>query len=87
MLWSGKKKITNEMPHECRVTHVLWVIWDEEFDGGIHFLKFGLRNCQCQVIPVQIRSDLKIQNFLTRPCLSCLVLPQDPKNVFFTYGN
>ena len=30
-------KVTNEMLHECRVTNVLWVIWDVEFDGDIHF--------------------------------------------------
>ena len=65
-------KVTNEMLHECRVTHVLWVIRDVEFDGGIHFFKFGLRKCQCQVTLGQIRSDFKIQNFLTKSCLAYL---------------
>ena len=23
--------------HECRATHVLWVIWDAKIDGNIHF--------------------------------------------------
>ena len=32
-------KVTNEMLHECRVTHVLWVICDVEFDGIVLFLK------------------------------------------------
>ena len=31
-------KVTNEMLYDCRVTHVLWVIWDVEFDDGILFL-------------------------------------------------
>ena len=31
-------KVTNEMLYECHVTHVARVIWDVEFDGGIHFL-------------------------------------------------
>ena len=26
---------------ECRATHVLWVIWDVEFDGGIFYLTRG----------------------------------------------
>ena len=26
-----------KMLHECRAKHVLWIIWDAEFDGGIHF--------------------------------------------------
>ena len=37
-------KVTNEMLHECRVTHVLWVIRDVEFDGGIHFLSLASGN-------------------------------------------
>ena len=26
-----------KMLHECRATHVLWVDWDAEIDGGIYF--------------------------------------------------
>ena len=26
-----------QMLHEFRVAHVFWVIWDTEFDGGMHF--------------------------------------------------
>ena len=26
-----------EMLHVCRATHVLWVICNEEYDGGIYF--------------------------------------------------
>ena len=25
-----------KMLHECRAAHVLWVIWNAAFDGGIH---------------------------------------------------
>ena len=52
------------MLHECRVAHVLWVIWDVEFDGGIPFLKFGLRKCQCPVKLGQISQILKFKIFL-----------------------
>ena len=27
-----------EMGHECRVTYVLWVIWDVDFGDGYYFL-------------------------------------------------
>ena len=37
-------EVTNEMLHECRVTHVVWVIWDVEFDSGIHFLSLASEN-------------------------------------------
>ena len=26
-----------KMLHKCGATHVLWVIWDAEFNGGIPF--------------------------------------------------
>ena len=32
-----------------------------------------------------IRSSLKIENCLTKSCLFCLALPQDPKNVIYFY--
>ena len=32
----SSNKVTNKMMHECRVTHIVWVIRDVEFDGGIH---------------------------------------------------
>ena len=41
--------------HECHVTHVLWVIWDAEFDSGFIF-KCELRKGQCQIKLGQIRS-------------------------------
>ena len=28
------------MLQECHATHVLWVIWEVEFDDGVHF-----KNC------------------------------------------
>ena len=36
--------------HECRATHVLWVILDVEFDDGIHFFFDPSKGQgQCQV--------------------------------------
>ena len=37
-------KVTNEILHECRMTHVLWVICDVEFDGSIPFLSLASGN-------------------------------------------
>ena len=51
------------MLHECRVTHVLWAIWDVEFDGVFIFFKLGPRKCLCQIKLGQIRSDFKTQKF------------------------
>ena len=28
-----------KMLQQCRATHILWVIWNVEFDSGIHFFK------------------------------------------------
>ena len=52
-------------------THVLWVIWDAEFDGGIHFY-ISPRKGQVQVKPGQIRSNSQIQNFLTKTHVFCV---------------
>ena len=70
----------------CRATHVCWVIWGAEFDADIHFYiwteewspsgqKFG-----------QVRSNFKVQNVLTKICLSCAVLYKDSKNVIHFLG-
>ena len=73
------------MLSKCRVTHVLWVIWDAEFDGDIHFLKFGPRKGQLKVKLGQNRANFKIQIFLTKINLSCAVVSQDSKNVTCFY--
>ena len=72
------------MLHECHVTHVLWVIWDTEFDDNIHS-KFDPRKGQYQVKLGQIRWNIQIQNFLTETSLSCPVLAQDSRNVIYCY--
>ena len=66
----------------CRATHVLFVIYDAEFDGDTHFEIYP-RIGQLQVKLGQICSNFKIQNFLTKLCLSCAVLSQDSKNVIY----
>ena len=43
--------------------------------------KFDPRKGQLQVKLGQIKSNFKIQNFLTKTCLSCAVLSQDSNNV------
>ena len=48
------------MLFQCRATHVLWVIWDAEFDGSIDF-KFDHRKDKVQVKLGKIRSNSKIQ--------------------------
>ena len=45
--------------------------------------KFDLKKGQLQVKLGQIRSNFKIQNFLTKLWLSCADLSQDSKNVIF----
>ena len=75
------------MLFKCRATHVLWVIWDAEFDGDTHF-KFDPRKVQLQVKLGQIWSNFKFQNFITKACLSCADLSQDSKMSFiFMYDN
>ena len=44
---------------------------------------FDPRNGQLQVKLGQIRSNFKIQNFLTKICPSCADLSQDSKNVIY----
>ena len=45
--------------------------------------KFDPRKGQLEVKLGQIRSNSKIQNFLTKICLSCADLYQDSKNVIY----
>ena len=47
--------------------------------------KFDPRKGEFQVKLGEIRSDFKTQNFLTKTCLSCTVLPQYSTNVFYFY--
>ena len=78
---SGQIGRQMKMLHECRASHVLWVIWDIEVDGGIHFL-FKPREGQAQG---QIRLNFKIQKLLTKTCASCLVLPPNSRDVIYFY--
>ena len=68
------------MLHECRATHVFWVIWDAEFDGDIHFWIWPKKRSMSGQTRTK-RSHFQIQNLLTKPCLYCLVLCQDSKNL------
>ena len=67
-----------------RATYVLWVILDAEFDGDTHF-KFDQRKGQLLVKLGQIRSNLKIQNFLTLICLYWADFSPDSKNAIYFY--
>ena len=44
-----------EMLHKYRATHVLWVVWDVEFDGDI-----DLRKGQCRIKVSEIGSNFQI---------------------------
>ena len=67
---------------KCRATHVLWVISDAEFHGDIHFKAWPEeRSISGQTRVKKVR--FKIQNFLTKVCLSCEVWSQDSKNVIY----
>ena len=48
-------------------------------------LKFDPRKGHIQVKLGQIRSYFKIQNILTKMCLSCVDLSQDSKSVIYFY--
>ena len=52
----GQVKLGHQikMLHECCATHVVWVIWEAEFDGDI-ISKLYSRKRQCQVKLGQIR--------------------------------
>ena len=61
------------------VTHVLWVIFDVEFDRSIHFqVQLTLRSRSGQ-----IRLTRQTQNFHSAACLYCQVLPRDSKNYIY----
>ena len=63
-----------KMGYECSEITVLWIIWDVEFDGGIHFRIWPEERLG------QTRSDLKKdQNFIARTCLSFPILSPDYK--------
>ena len=71
-----------KMLHVCRAAHVLWVIWNAEYDGGIH-LRLDLRKGQYKVKLGQKSSNFHNQNCHLKTCLSCPVLSQDSRNVIF----
>ena len=73
------------MLHECRATHVICVIWDAEDDGNIPLLNLTEVNVDFRSISGQIRSNIKIQKFLTKTYKSYPVLCHDTKNVIFYY--
>ena len=81
---SGQTRWRNLNVFKCRATYVLWVIWDAEFDGDTH-LKYNPRKGQFQVKIGKIRSNFKIQNFLTKTCLSYAELSQNLKNIIYFY--
>ena len=55
------KKVAEKMLHEFYVTHILWVIWEVEYECGIYFLicqeetssqvKFG-QILECKILPM-----------------------------------
>ena len=67
--------------------NVVWHMLYESFGTWklmVAFIfKFGLRKGQCQAKLDQISSIFQMQHFLTKTCLSCPVLSQDSKNVYF----
>ena len=82
-LRSGQIRSPNQMLHESRETHVLWVNRDAEFDGDINF---GIwpKEGQRHVKPGQTRSNIQIQNFIAKnaglvqfclriPCMSFIL--------------
>ena len=52
---------------ECRAMHVSWVVWDEEFDGGIHF-GWTPRKCHGHLNET-FQSSLQKHTYLIRFCL------------------
>ena len=49
------------------------------------FFKFDPRKGQIEVKLGQIRPNFKIEYFVPKTCLSCVVLSQDSKNVNYFY--
>ena len=74
------------MLHECRATHVLWVIWDAKIDGSVIF-KFWAkyRPISGQTRSTQVKC--LFLNLLTKTCLPCPVLSHDLKKDIFRYDN
>ena len=70
------------MLHICRATHVLSVIWNAEYDGGIHF-RFDPSIGQYKVKLGQKRPDFQDQNLLLKIFLSYPILSQDSKNATY----
>ena len=56
-----------KMLHDCRATHVLWIIGDAEHDVAFIF-RFDPRKGQCKVKLGQIRSNFPNQDFLPNTC-------------------
>ena len=73
-----------KMLHECRATHVLWVVREAEIDGGIHFQVWP----EVRSMSGQTRSNkVKFSNSIisSKTWLSCLLLSQDAKNAIYFY--
>ena len=78
-----------KMLHVRRATRVLRVIWNAEYDGGIHF-RFRPRKGQSKVKLGQKRLNLQNQYFLLKMSILSSFVSGFQKNVFqfiFTYGN
>ena len=71
MSWSRSGQIRSTNANvECRATHVLWVNWDAEIDGDIHFQVWPEERSMLG----QTRSQkVKFSNskFAYKTCLSC----------------
>ena len=78
------------MLHECRATHVLWVIWDENLMVAFIF-KFDLRKCQCEVKLRRKCQISKLRIFLQKkkhiPVLSSFVSGLKKMLLIFTYDD
>ena len=71
--------------HECRETHVLWAIWDTEFDGDIRFLIWPEEG-QCHD-KFKLGQMSKFKIFLpkhTYPVQLCVRIPN--LSFIFAYG-
>ena len=71
------------MLHECRAIHVLRDHFERRIWWWHSISKFGSRKGQIYVKLGQIWSHFQIQNFLTKPCLSCPVLSQGSTIVIY----
>ena len=73
------------MLFKCRGTHVLWVIWDPEFDGDIHFEIWPKeRSISRQTSSNKVKFQNSKFSYKNIPILSIFV-SRFPKNVIYFY--